>query len=118
MENRLIPPSLIIFNDDVVQVSKDDAINLKKGDIVLVRSDYEYGLYKDHFSVIVGGKIQKERGLRPNLLTLPTRQRHDALFSKYTPTDGAIILKLSDRMAELVMKVYGIHLSEGELISI
>lgn len=118
MHNNQHPPVIFVQPDDVIQILKSEAIDLKKGAVILVRSNYKHEVYGDHFSIIVGGKILKQRGLRPNLITLPTHQWFDGLFSKYDAIDGAIILKLKPPIAQTVMESYGIHLSEGELISI
>ena len=111
-------PILSIGSEDVEQINKANAWMLPKGTVILVRSDYKHEKYKDHFALLVGGIIQKERGIRPNVLTLPTAQVYNYLFGKYTQTDGAIILQLKPAMADQVMEAYGIHLSEGKLISI
>lgn len=108
----------ILLPKDVTQIAKDDAINLKKGDVILVRSNYAYDKYGDHFSLIVGGKIQKDRGLRPNLIAFPATVVYQSLLDSYNPIDGSIILKLSNDAATLIIKAYGIYLSEGELVSI
>lgn len=105
--------------EDFRQITKEDAEKLKKGDVILVRSDYKYEKYGDHFAVIVGGKIKKERGVRPNLVVLfISNAYYTSLLDQFIPTNGAVILKLSARAAEHVMRHYRIHLSEGDLVSI
>ena len=111
-------PIPFLFRSDVTPVAKSKVNEtVKKGDVILVRSDYAYQKYRDHFSLIVGGHIQKDRGLRPNLVTLPPTDQYDYLLNAFPVTDGATILKLSPEKAAEVMDYYGLHLSEGELIN-
>lgn len=105
-----------IEEKDVTRVSQKDVLLLKKGDMVLVRSDYQYDKYKDHYSLIVGGLIMKKRGMRPNLVTFPTN--NSVLLDKFQKEDGIILLKLSEEVKNKVMEFLGIYLSTGELTSI
>lgn len=109
------PKELLVYPDEVKQISKDDLNWLHKGEVLLVRSDYAYEKYGDHFSLLTGGQIVKPRGLRPNLITLPPLPTNNILNSFVPFPDGAIILLLDRNAADRIMKAYGIHLSEGSL---
>lgn len=105
--------------EDVRQIIGEEETILKKGDVILVRSDYKHEVYGDHYSVITGGWIQKTRGLRPNLLVLPPLKDslESMLLDNYQKDEnGAIVLLLDEAAAQRVMNDYGIHLSEGDLI--
>ncbi len=107
---------IYIWISDVSQVDPIDAAEvLKKGDVILVRSDYEHEKYGDHFALIVGGKIQKERGVRPNLITFPPLigLPLNDLLDQFHPIDGAILLKLSDEKAAEFLSNMQMHLSKG-----
>lgn len=105
-------------SDIVKQLTKSESESLPKGSVILVRSDYKYEKYGDHFSLVVGGKIQKERGVRPNLVTLPPTKIYDELLSDYQRAEGAVILLLTAEASQEVMDAYGLHLSEGEITSL
>jgi hypothetical protein len=110
--------TIYINSRDVRQIDKTEAAALKKGAVILVRSNYKYDKYLDHASLIVGGLIKKERGVRPNLITLPQVVGNIAtLLNMYDPIDGAIILLVSDEASKKIMDALGMHLSEGELIT-
>ena len=100
------------------QLSPQETLTLPKGSIILVRSDYAFDKYKDHPSIIVGGLIQKDRGVRPNLITLPNIIINiTCILNKYKPIDNKIILLLTQQAAEDVMSMMGMHLSSGELMN-
>lgn len=100
----------------VKQVDPADLVTLKKGSIILVRSDYAYDKYLDHASLIVGGVIKKDRGIRPNLVVLPNIVMNiSGILNQYKPIDNKTLLLLTDEAAAWIMRILGIHLSTGEL---
>jgi len=110
--------TIYINRRDVRQIDKTTAAVLKRGSIILVRSNYKHDVYHDHASLIVGGLIKKERGIRPNLITLPQIIGNiEALLNMYDPIDEAIILLIEDEVSKKIMDTLGMHLSEGELIT-
>jgi hypothetical protein len=100
------------------QVNLDDAMKLKKGEMMLVRSDNKYEIYGDHYALITGGIIQKPRGLRLSLVTLPPLDYSKNLIESFTPIENKTLLVLTVEATAKVMEHYGLHMSEGDLISI
>jgi len=105
---------------EVTQIHHKDAVNLPKGSVIIVRSDYKNNVYFDHPSLIVGGTIKKERGIRPNLITFPPHsiQNIGMLIDQFEPIENKILLLLTSEAASRFMEDNMIHLSEGELIEV
>lgn len=102
---------------DVRQISEVEALDLPRGSVILVRSDYKNEVYGDHPSLILGGTIQKERGVRPNLLTFNQQvvANIKSLLNGYDPINGKVLLLLNDHAAKRFMESQGIHLSAGQV---
>jgi len=111
---------MLINETDVRQITKEEALELPKGSLILVRSNYKYETYDDHPALILGGTIKKERGIRPNLLTFPPRLVQDirGLLNIFDPIDGVIILVAKQEIALAFLEMQNMHLSEGELIEV
>lgn len=111
---------LYISESDVKQITKEEALHLPKGSLLIVRSNYKYEIYDDHPALILGGTIKKERGLRPNLLTFShkTIVNIRALLNQYDPIDGITLLLIKKEIADKFMQRHEIHLSEGELMEV
>jgi hypothetical protein len=116
---RVVKEPVLTVRDIDRFVTKAESSYLKKGSVILVRSDYKYEKYGDHFSLIVGGRILKDRGMRPNLITFAPSNSNTEFLNELEDTvgrdNGAIVVLVRPEAAQKVLDAYGIHLSEGEI---
>lgn len=113
-------PDIYISDREIVgQITEEEALRLNKGAVILVRSDYGAEKYGDHASLIFGGLIEKSRGLRPNLLILPSVFYNiSKILDQYIPINGKTLILLNENSGPAILKMLGgMHLSEGELIN-
>lgn len=94
---------------DMERITSDQALNLRNGDVVLVRSSNVADL-GDHFIVATGKPILKPWGLRIQEEALPTSPSAIAskILDKYYPVMGLVLLKLKERAAKEFLEFHGI----------
>lgn len=101
---------------DVKQISSDEAMTSKNGDVILVRSSNvpDYG---DHFIVVTGKPIMKPHGLRIQEVVLPTSpsKLSSQLLDKYCSRMGVILLKLKPKAAEEFLRFHSIRVEGGNV---
>lgn len=113
-----IPEVTITKHDIVGPIGEYAALNVKRGTIMLVRSDYKHDTYADHASLILGGLIQKERGVRPNLLVLPNIFTNiSKILDGYVPINNKVLVLLTEETSLQILKMLGLYLSAGELLT-
>ena len=102
-----------VTREDVVRITAQEGMYLRKGDVVLVRSANvpEYG---DHYIVVTGHPIMKEHGMRIQDVVLPAV---GSLLLDYVPVDEKLVLlKLKPNMRDKFLAFHGIKLEKDEVI--
>lgn len=106
---------LMVFEkDDLTQLTAQEGLKLKIGDVALVRSSNvpEYG---DHYIVITGLPVIKEHGLRPQEIAIEA-PKADYLLNKYEPIQGLTLLKLNEEARDYFLLFHNIEIIAGKVI--
>jgi hypothetical protein len=104
-----------INQHEVTQITAQQGLELKIGDVALVRSQNvpEYG---DHYIVITGRPVLKQHGLRPMDVAIHTRHIDAAAtLNKFEPIMGLTLLKLNDVAARSFRSFHGITATENSV---
>lgn len=111
--HRLFEDFIHLQEEDVLRINSQEAMYLRKGDVVLVRSANvpELG---DHFIVVAGPPVMKKHGMRVQQVSITTKV--DGLLNQYTAKTGMIILKLKALASKSFLNYYGILVENNEVI--
>ncbi|HMT01844.1 MAG TPA: hypothetical protein PKD00_00800 [Burkholderiales bacterium] len=85
-----------IDENELTHINTQQALYSQVGDVILVRSNNvpEYG---DHYIHIVGPPVLKPHGLRPQDVSILAGSQASSILDKFKPTNGVILLKLSEQ---------------------
>lgn len=103
-----------IYPDDVLQITKEQSNALNTGDVILVNSDYKHEVYGYHYSIITGKGTMRERGIRPELIVIPSNNKE--ILDSFVKIDGATILLLSPAKQKEILDVYRIRIKDEIVI--
>lgn len=100
--------------NDVEQVTAQQGMYLRKGDVAIVRSMNvpEYG---DHYIVVTGHPVIKEHGMRPQdrAIYAPDAMK---ILDIHEPHNGLILLKMKDKVRDKFHEFHGIRMVDGEVV--
>lgn len=89
---------------------------LNIGDVALVRSAAlpEHG---DHYIVVTGPPVMKERGLRPQEIAMRAPRDASKILDLYDETNhGLVALKFGKYQQEWFLKYHGIEIKNGKVV--
>ncbi len=107
----------ILTLDDVERITTEQAMYLRRGDVVLVKSDNvpDFG---EHFIVATGHNVVKEHGLRPQTCAFVVSCRNH-LLDNFEKKNGVILLKLKEqsKLKFLAFHNYTLTLQQNLILS-
>lgn len=103
-----------LTNVDVNRITSKEGLYLKKGEVVLVRSE-NVPEYVDHYIVITGHPVVKEHGLRPQDVAIHAPGGYK-LLDQYDMNMGLTLLKLSPEATEQFLDFHDIKKINDEII--
>lgn len=110
---RRKPKSFELNPSSVRQITTDEFIQLAQGEVVLVRSS-NVSTLGDHFVIIAGPVVQKEHGLRPQVMVISALDPH--LLDFFKPVNGVIALLLDQEAKEFFHWWFNIRMKGTRVI--
>lgn len=110
-----------IHDHDLTRLTLEQALKLKPGSVMLVRSA-NVPYFGDHFVAIVGGMVMKPHGLRQKDVAIIAKNQHSALLDGHSDFDspapaGTILLQLSDDLAKAFFSFHDIKIESEAVLN-